>query len=140
MVKEGIKRTAIMLGVYLLCVGSVLSILIYNFKTFETDYTEDVQGSWISLQHFKNKTLYPHSEEEQFVVTVDGDSFTCTFRNGDAPLSGTFAWKNGYSGTVTASNGFTSFVSIETNSRGDLQLRVVEAEMVLLLGRTEATS
>ena len=34
MIKEGLKRTAIMLAVYLLCVGSVLSILIYNFKTF----------------------------------------------------------------------------------------------------------
>lgn len=138
MIKEGLKRTAIMLAVYLLCVGSVLSILIYNFKTFETDYTEDVQGTWIALQHFKNKTLYPYSEEEQFLVTVEGDNFTCTFRNGDAPLHGTFAWKNGYSGTVTADNGFTSFVSIESNSRGDLKLRIVESEMVLLLGRWEA--
>ena len=117
MVKEGSKRTAIMLGVYLLCVGSVLSILIYNFKTFETDYTEDVQGSWVSLQHFKNQTLYPHGEEERFFVTVEGDSFTCTFGNGDPDQHGTFAWKNGYSGTVTMDNGFTSFVSIDNNSR-----------------------
>ena len=138
MIKEGLKRTAIMLAVYLLCVGSVLSILIYNFKTFETDYTEDVQGQWTALQYFKNKAMYSYDETNGFRVEVEGDKVTCHFNDGRESVSGTFAWKNGYSGTVTMDDGFTSFVSVDTNTRGDLKLNVLEAGMVLLLGRTEA--
>lgn len=137
MIKEGIKRTAIMLGVYLLCVGSVLSILIYNFKTFETDYTEAVQGKWTALQYFQNKSIHPYDEQNGFLVTVDGDRISCQFMDGRESIHGTFAWKNGYSGTVTMDNGFRSFISVDMNTRGDLKLRITEADMVLLLGSME---
>lgn len=137
MVKDGIKRTAIMLVVYLLCVGGILLVLIYNFKTFETDYTEAVQGQWTALQHFKNKSIYAYDEQNGFLVTVVNDQVTCEFLDDRQTISGTFAWKNGYSGTVTMDNGFTSFVSVDMNTRGDLKLRITEAGLVLLLGRCE---
>lgn len=137
MIKEGIKRTAIMLAVYLLCVGSVLSVLIYNFKTFETDYTKEVQGQWTALQYFQNKAIHPYDTQNGFIVTVEGNRISCQFFDGRETIRGTFDWKNGYSGTVTMEDGFTSFVSVDMNTRGDLKLRITEANMVLLLGDVE---
>ena len=137
MIKEGLKRTAIMLSLYLLCVGGVLLILVHNFKTFETDYTGKVQGHWKALQYFQNKAITSYDDQTGFLVTVEGNSIDCRFLDGREGLHGTFTWKNGYSGTITMDNGFTSFVSVDMNTRGDLKLRITEADMVLLLGSLE---
>ncbi len=137
MIKEGIKRTLIMLGVYILCIGSILGVLIYNFKTFETDYTESVSGNWSAVQYFKDKKVHPYTEEDGFDVYITGDSVECVFHNEQESVRGEFVWKNGYSGTIHMEDGFESFVSIDMNTRGDLKLNVTQKGMIILLRKME---
>lgn len=139
MLKTGLKRTAVMLTVYLVCVGSIVGLLIYNFQSFETDYSESALGEWQAMQYFKNKVVCPYDGESGYRVSIRADGFRCVFLNGDAPVEGTFTWKNGYSGTVRTEDGFESFVSVDMNTRGDLKLNVSEKGIIILLRRVEDT-
>lgn len=140
MIRDGIKRCATMIGVYLLCVGTILCILVYNFKTFEDDFSDEVQGSWTAQQYFKNKQLNLYTEEDGFTVLINGDTVEVHYYNEENPVSGVFQWKNGYSGTLLLDNGFESFVSIDMNTRGDLKLSIVKSDKTILLRKTEGTS
>lgn len=137
MVKDGIKRTAIMTLVYLLCVGAILGILIHNFQTYETDYSQAAQGTWVSLEYFKDKSAVLYEEDEMFEVCISGDSIFCEFADGSPAITGTFHWKNGYSGNVTLDNGFQSFVSVDVNTRGDLKLNITEKAITIILQKKE---
>lgn len=126
-----------MLGVYLLCVGCVLGILVFNFKTFEVDYTDTVQGKWESIQYFKEKTIHTYDDTDGFSVQVSGEQVFCEFYDGTEAVEGTIVWKNGYSGTIYMEDGFESFVSIDSNSRGDLKINVSRKGTIYLLRQME---
>ena len=139
MIRQGIARCAVMLGVYLLCVGTILGILIFNFKTFETDYSDSVQGSWAAHQYFQNKQIHMYGEEDGFTVILDEDVVTVTYGDGKT-VQGNFAWKNGYSGTLYLEDGYESFVSMDMNTRGDLKINLVRDGKTILLRRAEGSA